>query len=37
VPLKEAAKARLTAAVATEAAAQVNNDMTNKEEEKLNK
>ena len=33
MPLKEAAKARLAAA---EAAAQVEDDMTNKEEEKLN-
>jgi len=35
VPLKEGAKAQLTAAVAAEAAAQVEGDVTNKEEEKL--
>ena len=37
MPLKEAAKARLAAAVAAEAAAQVEDDVTNKEEEKLDK
>ena len=37
VPLKEVAKVRLTAAVAAEAAAQVEDDVTNKEEEKLDK
>jgi len=37
VPLKEAAKARLAAAVAVEVAAQAEDDVTNKEEEKLDK
>ena len=37
VPLKEAAKAQLAATVAVEAAAQVEDDVTNKEEEKLDK
>ena len=35
VPLKEAAKARFAAAVATKAAAQVEDNVTNEEEKKL--
>ena len=37
VPLKKAAKVQLAATVIIEAAAQVEDDMTNKEEEKLDK
>ena len=36
VPLKEAVKAQLTAAVAVKAAAQVEDNVTNEEEERLN-
>ena len=37
MPLKEAAKAQLTAAITAEAAAQVKDDVTDKEKERLNK
>ena len=36
MPLKEAAKAQLTATVATEVAAQLKDDVTDEEEKKLN-
>ena len=37
IPLKKAAKARLAAAITVEAAAQVEDDITDEEEERLNK
>ena len=37
MPLKEAAKARFAAAIAAEAAAQAESDMTDEEEDKLDK